>query len=71
MTRYFFHIDGNQPHRDEMGEEFADDTAAWRAAVRFTRDIEDGFHPGHTWRLEVHDGTLPVCLIEITASPHR
>jgi hypothetical protein len=55
MVRYFFHIDGSKPHLDEMGEVFAEDTAAWRAAVRLTRDIEDGFHPGLTWWLEVHD----------------
>jgi hypothetical protein len=71
MNRYFFHVDGNKPHRDEMGEDFADDAAAWAAALRFTRDIEDGFHPGHTWRLEVHDGVVPVYFIEITTRRHR
>jgi hypothetical protein len=71
MARYFVHIDGNKPHRDDMGEVFADDAAAWEAALRFTRDIEDGFHAGHTWRLGVHDGTTPVYLIQITTSRYR
>jgi hypothetical protein len=71
MARYYFHIEGNKPHRDEMGEVFADDTAAWEAALRFTRDIEDGFHPGHSWRLEVHDGAVPVYLIEIKSHRKR
>jgi len=72
MARYFFHIDGNKPHhRDRVGETFTDDAAAWRAALRLTRDIEDGFHPGHSWRLEVHEGDQSVYLIAITTERHR
>jgi len=67
MARYFFHIDGDRPHRDEHGEECPHDAAAWQAAVRLTRDIEDGFQPGQQWRLEVHDGIVPVYLVEIVA----
>lgn len=71
MARYFFHIDGQRPHRDELGEDLADDAAAWRAAVRLTRDIEHDFHPGHVWRLEVHHGREPVYLVEITTHRRR
>jgi Domain of unknown function (DUF6894) len=71
MTRYFFHIDGNRPHRDGLGEDHPDDDAAWQAAIRLTRDIEDGFRPGHSWRLEVHDGTVPVYLVEIKTVRRR
>lgn len=71
MTRYFFHIDGKRPHRDDLGEEHPDDAAAWRAAIRFTRDVEDGFEPGHAWHLEVYDGKVPVYIVEITTHRRR
>ena len=58
MARYFFHIDGQRPHRDDQGEELRDEAAAWRAAIRHTRDIEDGFAPGHRggWRFMMAKG---------------
>jgi hypothetical protein len=71
MARYFFHIDGQRPHRDELGEDLPHDEAAWQAAVRLTRDIEDGFQPGHAWRLEVYDAKAPIYLIEIVTSRRR
>ena len=71
MARYFFHIDGTRPHRDEHGEDLLHDEAAWQAAVRLTRDIEDGFQPGNNWRLEVRDCGALVYLIEIRTSRHR
>jgi len=71
MARYFFHIDGQRPHRDDQGEELRDEAAAWRAAIRHTRDLEDGFAPGHSWRLEVHDGEGQVYLIEILTHCRR
>lgn len=71
MARYYFHIDGQCPHCDEYGEDLPHDEAAWQAALRLMRDIEDGFRPGHTWRLDVHDGTVPVYLVEITTHRRR
>jgi hypothetical protein len=71
MPRYYFHIDGERPHSDAEGEEHPDDAAAWRSAVRLTRDIETGFEPGHRWSLVVHEGTTPVYLIEIAARRSR
>jgi hypothetical protein len=71
MPRYFFHIDGVRPHSDVEGEEHPDDASAWRAAIRVTRDIEDGFEPGHRWLLEVREGNAPVYLIEIAAHRRR
>ena len=40
MPRYYFDIENGQPYRDEIGEDLADDRAAWRTAVRRTREIE-------------------------------
>lgn len=65
MGRYYFHIAGRNPHRDEIGEDLKDDIAAWQEAVRLTRDIEHAFDPGHIWRLEVHDERKPVYRLEI------
>ena len=53
MPRYFFHVDGRAPHKDEVGENVGDDEEAWKAALRITRDIETALRPGHEWRLEV------------------
>jgi hypothetical protein len=71
MARYYFHIDGHRPHRDEVGEECADDSVAWQSAIRLTRDIEDGFQPGHSWQLEVHHDKLPVYIVAITTRKCR
>jgi len=71
MARYFFHIDGTRAYRDEHGEELPHGAAACHAAVRLTRDIEDGFRPGHTWRLKVHDGNVPVYVVEIVPYERR
>lgn len=37
---YFFRINNGQPFRDETGEEFHDDAAAWKTATRLARDVE-------------------------------
>ncbi|MBI5264763.1 MAG: tRNA 5-methylaminomethyl-2-thiouridine synthase [Bradyrhizobium sp.] len=65
MPRYFFHIDGSQPYRDEDGEELIDDDAAWRLATRVTRDIETSVRPGDSWELEVWCQEAPVFRIDI------
>jgi hypothetical protein len=53
MPRYFFHIDAQKPYRDETGETHKNDRAAWRAALRLARDIEDNLAPGNSWALKV------------------
>lgn len=35
-----------KPFNDDAGEVFHDDAAAWEAAVRLTRDIENALEPG-------------------------
>jgi hypothetical protein len=71
MTRYFFHIDGERPHRDEVGEELSTDAAAWSVAMRLARDIEDSLGPGQDWKLEVHDADTAVFLVAITTRRFR
>ncbi|WP_028167037.1 DUF6894 family protein [Bradyrhizobium elkanii] len=53
MPRYFFHIIGKFPFRDEVGTELRDDRAAWKEALLLTRDIETSLQPGESWSLDV------------------
>ncbi len=53
MPRYFFHIDGQRPFHDETGETHKNDRAAWTAALRFARDVEENLVPGDRWGLKV------------------
>jgi hypothetical protein len=53
MARYYFDINNGHPYRDEVGEDLANDAAAWMAAKRLTRDIENVLAPGQSWNLEV------------------
>jgi hypothetical protein len=71
MARYFFHIEGEKPHRDEIGEDLPDDEAAWRAAMRLARDVEDNLRPGQTWHLDIRDRDEPVYIIAITTHRQR
>jgi hypothetical protein len=71
MARYFFHIEGEKPHRDEIGEDLPDDEAAWKAAMQLARDVEDNLRPGQTWRLDVRDRDKPVYLVAITTHRQR
>jgi hypothetical protein len=71
MARYFFHIDGGSPHRDEVGEELPDDAAAWRTAMQLARDIESNLQPGQSWHLDVREGRVAVYLVEIKTRRHR
>jgi DNA-binding IclR family transcriptional regulator len=71
MARYFFHIEGEKPHRDEIGEDLPDDEGAWRAAVKLARDVEDNLRPGQTWHLDVRDGDEPVYIVAITTRRQR
>jgi hypothetical protein len=65
MPRYFFHIESERAHRDDLGEELQHDAAAWQSAVRMLRDLEHGFQPGEEWRLEVCDEANPLFLITL------
>lgn len=71
MTRYFFHIDGEKPHRDEIGEELPTDAEAWSAAMRLARDIEDSLTPGQNWRLEVFEADRRVYFVAISTRSFR
>lgn len=65
MPRYFFDIHNGHPHHDEVGEELKDDHAAWREALRLTRDVEDVLTPGGSWRLQVRSREAALFQIEI------
>lgn len=71
MARYFFHIDGESPHRDEVGEVLPDDRAAWQEAMRMARDIESNLEPGHSWHLDVRAGNVAVFLVEVKTHRRR
>jgi hypothetical protein len=67
MPRYFFHIVGERPHRDQVGEDLNHDEAAWKASMRALRELEDRFSPGDDWRLEVFHEDAPVFLITVSS----
>ncbi|TYL96084.1 tRNA 5-methylaminomethyl-2-thiouridine synthase [Bradyrhizobium rifense] len=54
-----FHFEGQQPHTDTTGEALHDDEAAWREAIRLSRDVEHALRPSDSWTLSVFDGTEP------------
>lgn len=68
MPRYFFHIDSERAHRDEVGEDLLHEEAAWQSSVRMLRDLEHGFRPGHAWRLEVCSNEAPIFVISVKSS---
>ncbi|MGY3609770.1 DUF6894 family protein [Bradyrhizobium sp. Lot33] len=67
MPRYFFHIEGQFPFRDETGTELRDNRAAWREALSLTRDIESSLQPGESWSLDVKAGDRVLYRIRITS----
>jgi len=67
MPQYFFDFSNGTPHRDEVGEEMSDDRAAWREALRITRELEDVLTPGGRWYLEVRREDTPLFRIEVTS----
>jgi hypothetical protein len=71
MARYFFHIDAENPHHDEVGEDLLDDGAAWLTAMRLARDIESNLQPGQEWQLDVREGDIAVYSVEIKTHSHR
>lgn len=66
MPRYYFHFEGSRPHTDDTGEFLKDDKAAWKAALRLARDVEDGLQPGEDWTLRVLNETKPVFILRMT-----
>lgn len=71
MRRYFFHFEGQKPYTDTTGEVLADDAAAWREAVRLSRDVEHALRPGDSWTLHVFDGTEPVFVLALVTRRFR
>jgi Domain of unknown function (DUF6894) len=71
MPRYFFHFEGQQPHTDTTGEALHDDEAAWREAVRLSRDVEHALRPGDSWTLSVFDGSEPVFVLAMVTRRFR
>ena len=67
MPRYFFHIEGEKPHHDEVGKELADDGAAWAQAVRMLRHTENGMQPDDNWTLRVFKGEEPIYVIAVVS----
>lgn len=71
MQRYYFHFEGQQPQTDTTGEALLDDEAAWREAVRLSRDVEHALRPGDSWTLSVFDGTEPVFVLAMVTRRFR
>jgi hypothetical protein len=63
MPRYVFHIDGRRPHRDATGEVCKNDHDAWACALRLLRDVESGYIPGDSWRVEVCRETTSIYVL--------
>ena len=65
MTLYAFHISNGAAFTDS--EEFSDDEAACREALRTVRDIESAVHTnGGEWSLEVRREATPIFRIDVT-----
>ena len=69
MTHYDFDVSGHcgTPLRDSVGEELADDAAAWREAIMQARSIEDCLAPGGQWHMLVREGNLAVFELNIAS----
>ena len=76
MPRYFFIVHNVSPSSDELGEELADDEAAWNEATRYAgelfKDLEGNFRPGQEWSLEVTDASRrPIYNIRVTSGTKK
>ena len=63
MQRYCFHFEGSRPYTDEAGELLKSDEAAWDAALRLVRDVENRLRPGDQWTLRVFSEDTPVFIL--------
>ncbi|WP_456702176.1 DUF6894 family protein [Bradyrhizobium sp. USDA 4449] len=71
MQRYYFHFEGSRPHTDKAGEFLKSDEAAWDAALRLVRDVENGLRPGDQWILCVSSDDTPVFILRMTTERCR
>jgi hypothetical protein len=60
MPRYFFNVShAEDTYCDRVGEELADQAAAWREATSSAgmtlRDLDGKLQPGMTWNMQVVD----------------
>jgi hypothetical protein len=60
MPRYFFNVHyDSHTHLDEVGEDLADDRAAWHEATSVAgqsiKDLDGHLKPGAEWCMEVVD----------------
>ena len=59
MQKYYFNVPDLEPSVDEHGEEFPDDSAAWKQATMFAgellKDLDGKFLPGQEFSVEVTD----------------
>jgi uncharacterized protein DUF6894 len=72
MAHYFFDVHYERPLVDEIGEELADDDAAWHEATviagELFSEIDGRFRPEMEWRLEVRNQQrAPLYVIRIHA----
>jgi hypothetical protein len=71
MPQYFFNVYYEHSNIDSIGEELADNQAAWREATSISgellRDLSRRFQPGQEWRLEVMDASRkPLYVIRLS-----
>lgn len=75
MPRYFFNVRyGEESYKDDVGEELADNVAAWHEATasagQSIRDLDGRLRPGNAWCLEVvNESGSTIYSIEVKA--HR
>jgi hypothetical protein len=73
MPRYFFNVRyGEESYKDDVGEELADNVAAWHEATasagQSIRDLDGRLRPGSAWCLEVvNEGGSTIYSIEVKA----
>jgi hypothetical protein len=72
MPRYFFNVFHDTRNLDEVGEELADQHAAWKEATvmagQILQSLDGRLKPGHDWRMEVEDEFRnPLFLLQISA----
>jgi hypothetical protein len=71
MPLYFFDISGGEPFLD--AQELRDDNAAWREALRTTRDVQATLNPEKSphWLLEVKRDGRTLFRIDVSAQKYR
>ena len=70
MPKYFFNVENIPPTMDPVGEELANDEAAWREATivagEIFRDVDGRLRPHQEWSLEVtNEAGKPLFLIQV------